>query len=64
MGERRFMFVSDQDGHEFIIPADKKAEWEEWADLDPDDELAWEPPVFAQSIDGHEFYSFKDPRCE
>jgi hypothetical protein len=41
----RFMIVSDDDGHDYVIPAEKRAEWREYIEAaygdDPPDEPEW-----------------------
>lgn len=42
----------DSNSHRYIIPADKRSEWEEWCEISYDDERSWEEPSFAKRIDG------------
>jgi hypothetical protein len=51
MGERYFI-GHDGSGHEYLVPVEKTAEWFAWAELDDDDEAAWEVPPYAHRIDG------------
>ncbi len=44
--------TTDNDSHWYVVPVAKRAEWEEWLEIDPDDERAWEPPVFARPVNG------------
>lgn len=39
--------VGDNDGHTYIIPADKDGEWYAFLDLPEDDERSWDVPVWA-----------------
>lgn len=39
--DTRFALVRDGDGHWYVIPADKMAEWEVWAASDDEDEPAY-----------------------
>lgn len=47
-----FYLVSDDDGHWYVIPSSKEGAWREWRDIPSDDERAWEPPEFAEYING------------
>ena len=49
----RYFLSQDNDCHWFIIPADKRDEWNAWCEIESDDEQAWEPPDFAYPINGH-----------
>jgi len=46
-----YNLVRDNDCHWYLIPADKKQEWNDWCDLDSDDEASWNTPDFAVAID-------------
>lgn len=58
----RFRFASDDDGHDFLIPADKAAEFETWvfseAAMDGEPPPAWARPLGRS----HEFFTFTDPQ--
>ena len=49
---RRFFLDSDNDGHWYVIPAEKRSEWEVWSNLDGEDERAWDTPEWAVPING------------
>jgi len=49
----RYFFAQDSSSHWYLVDADRRAEWDAWADLPEEDENAWEPPDFAQRLDGH-----------
>jgi hypothetical protein len=63
MTEGRFYLGTDNDGHWFVIPADKRDEWSEWLDIDSDDERAWDAPDFARDLGGNpSCVTFENPR--
>ncbi len=63
MDNTRFCLVTDNDCHWFIIPADKRDEWNEWCDIDSDDERAWDAPDFARDLGGSpSSVTFENPR--
>jgi hypothetical protein len=76
---QKFRFVSDNDSHTYLIPADKKEAFDEW--LEGETRL-WEPGLdkeeFARRsaeqdgredfggyrVDGHEGYTFEKPEVD
>jgi len=48
----RYFLGCDNSGHWYLVDASRRAEWDLWVDLDPEDEAGWEPPGFARRIDG------------
>lgn len=48
----RFYLTQDNDSHWYVVPLVNKHEWDEWCDIDPDDERAWMPPEFAKAVGG------------
>lgn len=40
MSEQRFRFVSDDDGYDYLIPADKKEQFDKWLE---NQTRLWEP---------------------
>ena len=56
----RYFLSSDNSGHNYIVPSKFKKEWNEWLELDEDDEMAWDAPEFAERIEG-EFLEFEYP---
>lgn len=48
----RYFLTQDDDGHHFVVPVARRDEWEAWRDIPPDDERAWEPPIFARPVGG------------
>lgn len=47
-----FVEAFDNDSHRYIIPADKRPEWEAWLAIPRDDARSWIAPTFAQRIGG------------
>ncbi len=59
----RFFFDQDNDSHWYLVPADRRAEWDAWRGLAKDDERGWTEPEFARRMAGSPvFYTFTDPR--
>jgi hypothetical protein len=51
------------DSHWYLIPHDKRGEWNAWCDLDPDSEEAWEAPSWAKPLGtGPQNFTFTDPQ--
>jgi hypothetical protein len=61
--ENRTKYILGQDNscHWYLLPADKKEEWEEWLDISEEDERSWTLPEFAKFIDGWHKLSFENP---
>lgn len=56
----RFCTVSDDSGHDYFVPVERKDDWYAWA-YGP--ESAYEDlPKYATRIDGR--FTFTDPRCD
>lgn len=47
-----YRMTQDNDGHHYVIPVDKTDAWDEWREIDSEDERAWTPPDFAVQVDG------------
>jgi hypothetical protein len=48
----RYFLSRDDSGHWYLVPADRRADWEPWANLDEDDEASWTPPGWARRVNG------------
>ena len=58
----RFFFDTDNDSHWFLVPLERKDEWDAWCSLDEDDENAWDAPEWARPLGGDPSrISFVDP---
>lgn len=47
-----FFLSMDNDGHWFIIPVERRDEWNDWIDLDQSDEASWDVPEWADDLNG------------
>lgn len=56
---RRYCEVEDNNGHRYIVPADKQEEWYHWVDAEDHDNQ----PEWAVRADGV-IVTFVDPRIE
>lgn len=62
---QEFYMDTDNDGHWFVIPKDRESEWQDFLELDPDDEEAWEPPIWTTQVGGsHTLVSFTSFRID
>lgn len=68
MTMQRYCIVSDDDGHEYVIPAENLDLWHSWLAslaVGPDtpdevyDALDWDPPEWARRLEGR--LTFTDP---
>lgn len=58
----RFALAQDNDSHWYVVPVDKMTEWDEWLELDPECDEAWEAPEFAQRVGGSpSLVTFENP---
>lgn len=68
----RYFLGCDNDCHDYLVPFDKKGEWEQWvASISVDvfsmsqeeaDAIDWNPPSFARRIDNAFCITFTDPK--
>ena len=56
----KYKLTQDNDCHWYIIPTDKQEEWDEWLEIDSDDEKSWNVPTFASGIDSPEEIEFDE----
>lgn len=52
MKPKRYFLAQDNDCHWFLVEADRRAEWEAWKKLGPDDVDGWTPPTCATALGG------------
>lgn len=58
----RFYLAQDNDSHWYVVPVARKAEWDEWCEIAPDDERAWDAPDFAKQVGGaYSLVTFENP---
>lgn len=43
----RFFFAQDNSTHWYLVPERLRQEWDDWCELDEDDEDLWTPPAGA-----------------
>lgn len=61
----RYFFGQDQSSHWYLIPDDRRLEWDTWTNLDEDSEAAWTAPDFAEELGHHPSWTtFENPRHE
>lgn len=61
----RYFLDSDQSGHWYLVPEEKRAEWDDWTNLNEDDERSWNEPSYAVRLGGSPSnVTFTDPRDE
>lgn len=61
----RYKIARDNDGHWYVIPEGREAEWGEWLALDREDVRAWDHPNWAKGIGGSpSLLTFTDPVIE
>lgn len=62
MNEPRYFLDQDQSCHWYLVPLENSQEWEDWLEIDEDDEKSWEVPGFARRLDGDPArVTFSDP---
>jgi len=47
---KKYFLDQDHSCHWYVIDADCRHDWNEWLDLDEDDERAWQAPNFAKEL--------------
>ncbi len=48
----RFFLCRDCDAHWYIVPVERRAEWDAWRTIPDDDEQSWEAPEWARQVGG------------
>lgn len=51
------VLVSDNSGHEYVIPQEKQEEWDAFMEIPEDDERSWDVPEWAEQKEG--YFRFK-----
>lgn len=63
--EPRFRFVSDDDGHDYLIPADKESAFDEWMEYsDVSDEWSGEDFTDCRIDYSMNCYTFTNPKLD
>jgi hypothetical protein len=55
---KKYILCQDDDCHWYLIPADKKEEWNEWLDVVQEGDSL---PKYAQAVDGPHRLTFENP---
>lgn len=65
MDEARYFMTTDHDAHWYIVPTEKRMDWERWLDIDETEPASWEAPAFAKRIGGSpSLVTFTNPVVE
>ncbi len=63
MTDRRYFLAQDQSTHWYLVPAERRQDWDAWCNLDEDDAASWERPDWASRLDGDPSrVTFAEPR--
>lgn len=49
---QRYFLAQDNDSHWYVVQANRRKEWDDWCEIDSDDERAWTAPEFATAVGG------------
>lgn len=60
MTPKRYFMDVDNNGHHYIIEADKREEWNDWLNLDEEDETSWNAPSFCIAVDSPCWVEFEN----
>ena len=55
----KYKLVSDDSGHDYVIPSDKSKEWYDFLEIPDDDPRSWDVPDWAIGIGGE--LEFENP---
>lgn len=58
--EERFFISSDNSGHNYLIPLDRRVQWLKFLDIPEEDERSWDVPDWARRLEG-EMLTFSNP---
>lgn len=56
-----FFFGRDNSGHWYLVPTKIRDQWNQWTDLDEDNEASWVVPEGATRVDGPHRIIFSNP---
>lgn len=62
MSDIRYCVMIDDDGHNYLVPAYKRDDFQLWLNLTSVAELAYRLPEWARRIDDFHKISFTDPK--
>lgn len=58
----RYFLDCDDDAHYYLVPENKRDEWNAWRAIPSDDERSWDVPDFARRINNWTSITFIDPQ--
>ena len=59
----RYFLGQDNDSHWYIVPDDKRAQWDAWINMRSSERLSWDAPEYAQAIGGSPgMVTFTEPK--
>lgn len=59
----RYFLDTDCSGHWYIVPVTNKRQWDNWTNIDEEDERSWKVPKYVQAVGGHpSIITFTDPQ--
>lgn len=50
LSDKIYFISKDNSGHDYLVLAKFRDQWEEWRNLDEDDPKSWDAPEFAEMI--------------
>ena len=59
---QRYFIGSDNSGHDYLVPVEKRDEFWAWSEMDEDDPASWEAPEYVKRCEGG--LTFTDPRFD
>lgn len=59
---KRYFLARDNSCHWYLVENAHRGEWDQWLELDEDDERGWNTPDFATRIDHPSRVTFVDPK--
>ena len=48
----RYFLTVDNSSHWYIVPVERREEWNDWREIPETDERAWFAPDYATAVDG------------
>lgn len=60
---QRFFISSDDSGHDYLVPVDRREDWDRWREIPSDDERSWIVPLYAVPFETSQL-TFTDPKFE
>jgi hypothetical protein len=61
--QKRYFLGQDNSGHDYLVDASCRDQWNAWCAMDEDDPCSWETPPYAKRLNSSpELLTFRDPR--